>query len=103
MTAKKTVNDPSPPGRAASSPKFSLRRVVPLAVVAVISVAIIAAGWHRQLSFETLARHYEALRDFIAMHRYLARLVSADIVRLWKGEMVRWECQEKWIRHTAGR
>jgi uncharacterized membrane protein YdjX (TVP38/TMEM64 family) len=88
MTAKKTVNDPSPPGRAASSPKFSLRRVVPLAVVAVISVAIIAAGWHRQLSFETLARHYEALRDFIAMHEasavagYVALYIAAVALSL---------------------
>jgi len=88
MTAKKTVNDPSPPGLAASSPKFSLRRVVPLAVVAVISIAIIATGWHRQLSFETLARHYEALRDFIAMHEasavagYVALYIAAVALSL---------------------
>ena len=29
-------------------------------------------GWHRQLSFETLARHHEALREFIAGHEVAA-------------------------------
>jgi uncharacterized membrane protein YdjX (TVP38/TMEM64 family) len=88
MTAKKTVNDPSAPGVAASSPKFSLRRVVPLAVVAVVSVGIIAVGWHRQLSFETLARHYEALRDLIATHEvavvagYVALYIAAVALSL---------------------
>ena len=40
-------------------------------------------GWHRQLSFETLARHDDALRDFIATHEmsalaaYMALYIAA--------------------------
>jgi len=29
-------------------------------------------GWHRQLSFETLVRHHQALQDYIAMHELSA-------------------------------
>ena len=63
--------DPSSTGAAAGS-KFSLRRLVPLVAVVAVSAGVIAMGWHRQLSFETLARHHEALRDFIAMHEVSA-------------------------------
>src|SRR5262249_25444099 len=65
MTANK---HPSSAGRA----KFSRRRLVPLIVVAVVSGVVIAMGWQRQLSFETLARHYAALREFIAAHEVSA-------------------------------
>ena len=75
MTAK---NGPSSPLGAAACPKFSLRRLVPLGVIVVISVGVVAMGWHRQLSFETLARHHEALQDFIAAHEVSA--VAAYIV-----------------------
>ncbi len=69
MTAK---NDPSPSAVGAGSAKFPLRRLVPLVVVVVISGVVVAMGWHRQLSFETLARHHEALREFIAGHEVAA-------------------------------
>src|SRR5262245_14143857 len=65
MTAN---NDPSSAGAARA--KFSRRRLVPLIVV--VAGVVIAMGWHRQLSFETLARHYEALREFIAVHEVSA-------------------------------
>ena len=74
--------DPSSTGAAAGS-KFALRRLVPLVVVVAASVGVIAMGWHRQLSFETLARHHEALEDFIAMHEasavaaYVALYIAA--------------------------
>jgi len=55
-----------------ASPTFARRRLVPLAVILLVSGGIIAMGWHRQLSFETVARHYEALRDFIALNRLSA-------------------------------
>jgi uncharacterized membrane protein YdjX (TVP38/TMEM64 family) len=61
-------NEPSSATAAAASSKFSLRRLVPLVVVVVVSGGVIAMGWHRHLSFETLVRHHEALRDFIALH-----------------------------------
>ncbi|HET9247577.1 MAG TPA: TVP38/TMEM64 family protein, partial [Xanthobacteraceae bacterium] len=67
MTAN---NDPSSAG--AGRAKFSRRRLVPLIVVAVASGVVIAMGWQRQLSFETLARHYAALREFIAAHEVSA-------------------------------
>src|SRR6266576_5910482 len=48
------------------------RRRVPLAIIAIVSIGVVVLGWHRQVSFETLARHHEALRDFIAMHEVSA-------------------------------
>ena len=48
--------------------KFSLRRLLPLVVVACLSGIVIAMGWHRQLSFGNLLRHHEELRNFISAH-----------------------------------
>ncbi len=76
-------NDPSPTRARAGSSKFPLCRLVPLIVIAVASAVVIAMGWHRQLSFETLARHDDALRDFIATHEmsalaaYMALYIAA--------------------------
>jgi len=76
-------NDPSPTRAHAGSSKFPLCRLVPLIVIAVASAVVIAMGWHRQLSFETLARHDDALRDFIATHEmpalaaYMALYIAA--------------------------
>ena len=53
-------------------PPFSLRRAVPLVAVLVASGAVIGLGLHRQLSFETVVRHHEALRAFIAGHELSA-------------------------------
>jgi uncharacterized membrane protein YdjX (TVP38/TMEM64 family) len=61
-------NDSTSTGAA----KFRLRRLVPLIVIVVASAVVFAMGWHRQLSFETLARHHEALKEFIAMHEVAA-------------------------------
>jgi len=63
-------NDPS--CVAAAGGKFPLRRLVPLIVVLAASAMVFAMGWHRQLSFETLVRHHEALRTFIAAHEAAA-------------------------------
>src|SRR5260221_4521541 len=74
-------NDPS---SASKSGRFPLRRLVPLIVIVAASVAVFAMGWHRQLSFETLARHHDALRDFITTHElsalaaYVALYIAAD-------------------------
>jgi uncharacterized membrane protein YdjX (TVP38/TMEM64 family) len=51
---------------------FRLRRLAPLVAIGAISIVVIAMGWHRELSFETLARHHDALRHFIAAHETLA-------------------------------
>ena len=65
-------NDPSCVAAAGGSSKFPLRRLVPLIVVLAASAMVFAMGWHRQLSFETLVRHHEALRTFIAAHEAAA-------------------------------
>src|SRR5256885_14761413 len=65
-------NDPASPTEGADTPKVSLRRACPLVLVVVVSGVVVAMGWHRQLSFETLARHHEALGDFIALHEVSA-------------------------------
>src|SRR5437868_10445243 len=77
MTAE---NDhPSTVGSAARN--FSLRRLAPLMAIIVLSIVVFAMGWHREISFETLARHYDALRAFIAAHeaRALAGYVALYI------------------------
>jgi uncharacterized membrane protein YdjX (TVP38/TMEM64 family) len=48
--------------------KISLQRLAPLIAIGVLSVVVIAMGWHREISFETLARHHDALRNFVAAH-----------------------------------
>jgi uncharacterized membrane protein YdjX (TVP38/TMEM64 family) len=65
-------NDPSCVAAAGGNSKFPLRRLVPLIVVLAASAMVFAMGWHRQLSFETLVRHHEALRTFIAAHEAAA-------------------------------
>ena len=65
-------NDPTSPTVGAASARFAPRRLVPLVVVVVASGCVIATGWHRQLSFETLARHHQALQEFIALHELSA-------------------------------
>ena len=65
-------NGPPSPAAGAAYPRLSLRRLAPLVVVIVVSVGVIAFGWHRQISFEQVARHHEALSAFIAMHELQA-------------------------------
>src|SRR5215813_145234 len=65
-------NDRSFVAAGGGSSKFPLRRLVPLIVVIVASAIVFAMGWHRQLSFETLVRHHETLRTFIAAHEAAA-------------------------------
>ena len=55
-----------------SARKLSLRRLAPLIVIACISVLVLAMGWQRQISFETLVRHHDTLQGFIAAHRAAA-------------------------------
>ncbi|MGA7488560.1 MAG: VTT domain-containing protein [Xanthobacteraceae bacterium] len=64
--------DPPSPAADAGSCEFSLRRLVPLLAIAAVSIGIVLVGGHRHLSFESLARHHEALRDFIAVHEVSA-------------------------------
>jgi uncharacterized membrane protein YdjX (TVP38/TMEM64 family) len=50
------------PDRAPSS---AIRRFMPLAAVVLVAGIVIAMGWHRQLSFETLERHHAVIHDFV--------------------------------------
>jgi len=46
----------------------SLRRVLPIIALGVLSVVVLALGWDRELSFETFARHYDSLQGFVLRH-----------------------------------
>jgi uncharacterized membrane protein YdjX (TVP38/TMEM64 family) len=61
------MDDPAG-GQPAGPPLCSLRRLWPLAALALASGVVVAMGWHRQLSFEHLARYDETLRELIAAH-----------------------------------
>jgi uncharacterized membrane protein YdjX (TVP38/TMEM64 family) len=65
-------NEPAAVDGAAARPKFSVRRLVPLAVIVLTSVIVVAMGWHRYLSFETLVRHHGTLQDLLAQNRTAA-------------------------------
>src|SRR5215207_6416464 len=52
----------APPDQAPSS---AIRRFMPLATVVLVAGVIIAMGWHRQLSFETLEWHHAVIHAFI--------------------------------------
>src|SRR6266516_289775 len=58
------VPSPSP---AVAGP-LRLRRFLPFAAMVVLMVVILAMGWHRQLSFETLVRHRAGIDAFVAEH-----------------------------------
>src|SRR5260370_17823932 len=72
------VPSPSP---AVAGP-LRLRRFLPFAAVVVLMVVILAMGWHRQLSFETLVRHRAGIDAFVPEHyppavaAFVARSVS---------------------------
>ena len=75
-------NGPPSPAAGAACPTLSARRLVPLLVLVAVSVGVIAVGWHRHLSFEEVASHHEALRDFITRHELqaLAAYVALYVV-----------------------
>jgi uncharacterized membrane protein YdjX (TVP38/TMEM64 family) len=45
-----------------------LRRFAPLAVIAAVTILVLAMGWHRELSLENLVHHRAALDAFVAGH-----------------------------------
>jgi uncharacterized membrane protein YdjX (TVP38/TMEM64 family) len=54
---------------------LSAARLAPVAVIVAVGVLVVAMGWHRQLSLETLVRHRALLDDFVAAH-YASALAS---------------------------
>lgn len=55
-----------------ASGRVLLRRWLPLAAIVLLMALVFAMGWHRHLSFETLARHHGAIQAFILDHRLAA-------------------------------
>jgi uncharacterized membrane protein YdjX (TVP38/TMEM64 family) len=51
---------------------WRLRRLAPVAAVALVMALVFAMGWHRFLSLETLVRHRAAIDGFVAAHDGLA-------------------------------
>lgn len=58
--------DEEPAGRRAAH--LRARRLAPVVVIVLLAVMVFAAGWHRQLSLETLVRHRAALDAFVDAH-----------------------------------
>ncbi|HXF55779.1 MAG TPA: VTT domain-containing protein [Hyphomicrobiaceae bacterium] len=50
-------------------------RWLPLIGLAVVMALVFAMGWHRVLSFKTIALNYDVLRDFISRHLVAALLI----------------------------
>lgn len=61
-----------PPTKGGPVHRFSVRRLWPLAAIALIAAAIYGAGLHREISFETLVRHRAVIDGFVAAHESAA-------------------------------
>ena len=48
--------------------RFRLRRLIPLAAIAMVAILVVAMGWHRELSLENLVRYRTALDAFVNAH-----------------------------------
>jgi len=66
--------EPNPAPEAAKTRRSPVRRLLPLAVVAVLLIIVYAMGWHRELSLESLIRHRAAIDGFILAHKLVAIL-----------------------------
>lgn len=51
-----------------------LRRVAPLACVALLAAGVYALGWHQALTAENFARHHAALAGLVERHLFVALL-----------------------------
>jgi uncharacterized membrane protein YdjX (TVP38/TMEM64 family) len=56
-----------------------LGRLVPLGVILAIMAFVLAMGWHRHLSVESLARHRAAIEAMVAAHQAIAILAFMAI------------------------
>jgi uncharacterized membrane protein YdjX (TVP38/TMEM64 family) len=52
--------------------RSTLRRWLPLIIIVALSLTVLAIGWNRKISFETLVRHNDAVHAFILAHRLAA-------------------------------
>jgi uncharacterized membrane protein YdjX (TVP38/TMEM64 family) len=65
----------SAPAPAAARGRPALGRLAPVAAIVIVAIVVIAMGWHRQLSLETLVRHRTALMVLVEAH-YVAALAA---------------------------
>ena len=79
----KTLSDPGearsmdnvPAGRADESARFSIKRLLPVAVLGLGSIGFFALGLDDYLTFETLRENRMVLEDFISDHLVLAPVI----------------------------
>src|SRR3974377_2387894 len=89
-----SVNNEQPATIGKDGAKFRWRRLIPLIVLACVSLAVFAMGWHRQLSFGNLLRHHDELRSFIAAHEagalaaYVALYIAAGALSVPVGAYI---------------
>jgi uncharacterized membrane protein YdjX (TVP38/TMEM64 family) len=66
------------PAKATPAPSV-VRRWLPLVAIVAVSIMVIAIGWDRKISFETLVRHHSAVHAFILEHRVAAVAIYVAI------------------------
>jgi uncharacterized membrane protein YdjX (TVP38/TMEM64 family) len=59
-------------GSTSLSSRLPFLRLWPLAILLLAAIGVVAMGWHRALTLETLVRHRIAMMDFIAGHTLAA-------------------------------
>jgi uncharacterized membrane protein YdjX (TVP38/TMEM64 family) len=62
------AEDLSVPASRTAAGRFRFRRLLPLLVVTGLGILVLAMGWHRELSLETLIRHQATLDRFVMEH-----------------------------------
>lgn len=74
-----TIDEPS---AAPAHAGDGWRRLLPLVALLAVAVAVFASGLHRYLTFDALARHYEALEAVAATRPVMAPLAFAAVYAL---------------------
>ncbi len=74
--------DPHPSTTPAATSGYRLVRFLPLAAIVLVSVTVIAMGWHRHLSFAALMASRSAIDAFVAEHALAALAAFAAIYAL---------------------
>ena len=59
--------------------RFRLRRLIPLAAIAMVAILVVAMGWHRELSLENIVRYRDQLDAFVAARGAAAVVVFAVV------------------------
>jgi uncharacterized membrane protein YdjX (TVP38/TMEM64 family) len=73
---------PTPAAKPGTTAGRRLVRCVPLAVIALVSVTVIAMGWHKHLSLAGLAASRSAIDAFVAGHPVAALAAFAAVYAL---------------------